>query len=332
MVSQKRRKSPVLRLLLILFLMILMLPVSIYVVPLYERSDKTAVEGSEDWMKELPDDRVISEILLPGTHDSATRNVQLPYFSKCQNLSIREQLDAGFRYLDIRLALSEDGVKLVHGFTDCTESFGPFAKTLMLSSVLSDCYDFLQEHPTELIVFVAANQGKEEETEKLQNALLSAVNERPDAWLLTDHLPTVGEARGKIVLFIRYPDDADLGQEAGLPLRWAEQDNRTPATLHTETVPQGPYTLCVQDRYKYGTENKWLAFLSGLGNSEASGDSISLNFLSTNGTAKFGHPYKFARNLNTRLLKADGSGLKGWIIVDFASPKLAEHIYSENFR
>ena len=324
MEKETRRRSPILSLLIIILLMILMLPISVYVVPLYERSDKTAVEGSEDWMKDLPDDRVISEILLPGTHDSATKNVQLPYFSKCQNLSIGEQLAAGFRYLDIRLALSEEGIKLVHGFMDCTESFGPFAPTLMLPSVLLDCYEFLSAHPTELIVFVAANQGNPEDTVKLQESLLAEMKTHPEMWLLTNHLPTVGEARGKIVLFRRYEDAAGLQTDAGLPLRWEEQNNRSPVTLHTEKTDQGLYTLYVQDRYKYNAEDKWLAFLAGQGNSRVSKDCISLNFLSTNGTAKFGHPYKFARNLNPRFLKLDQSGLWGWIIVDFASPKLAE--------
>ena len=92
------------------------------VLPLTETGDRTPVPGSADWMAELPDDRLLSEIHIPGTHDSGTQYVQLAFFSKCQALSIREQLEAGFRYLDIRLGVDEkDGVfQLMHGFTKCT--------------------------------------------------------------------------------------------------------------------------------------------------------------------------------------------------------------------
>ena len=67
---------------------------------------KTA-DRSADWMADLDDGLRLNEIVLPGTHDSATQYVQLAFFSKCQALSIGEQLEAGYRYLDIRLGLSD---------------------------------------------------------------------------------------------------------------------------------------------------------------------------------------------------------------------------------
>ena len=72
-----------------------------YLIPAFETVDKTPVEGSADWMSRLSDEKLISEVVLPGTHDSATQYVQLAFFSKCQALSIKEQLEAGFRYLDV---------------------------------------------------------------------------------------------------------------------------------------------------------------------------------------------------------------------------------------
>ena len=57
---------------------------------------------------------------------------------------------------------------------------------------------------------------------------------------------------------------------------------------------------------------------------------MAIHFLSTKGTATFGHPYRYARALNGKLMEREE--LSGWIVVDFASAPLAEHIYEFNFR
>ena len=88
----------------------------------------------------------------------------------------------------------------------------------------------------------------------------------------------------------------------------------------------------MQDRYKYGDSDKWTAFLNGMAAGETRPDAVSIHFLSTNGTAAYGHPYSHAKVLDPALLSWDQETLRGWIVVDFASPKLAERIYSCNFR
>ena len=110
------------------------------IIPLTERVDKTPVAGSADWMSALDDGVKLNELVLPGTHDSATQYVQLGFFSKCQALSIGEQLEAGARYLDIRLGDAETGEdfpKLMHGFTKCKRSV--LGGTLYLDEVLQQC-------------------------------------------------------------------------------------------------------------------------------------------------------------------------------------------------
>lgn len=77
----------------------------------------------------------LNEINIPGTHDSATQYVKLALFSKCQCLNIKEQLDAGFRYLDIRLAVDNEKLKLVHGFT-------PAKQTIILGMKISTLTPF----------------------------------------------------------------------------------------------------------------------------------------------------------------------------------------------
>ena len=122
---------------------LLLVVLGMLVLPLTEGADTTPVPGSADWMAALPDDTPLSALVIPGTHDSATQYVQLAYFSKCQALSVGEQLEAGFRYLDIRLGDGDKGglPLLMHGFTKCKVS--AFGSALTLDNVLADCYGFL---------------------------------------------------------------------------------------------------------------------------------------------------------------------------------------------
>ena len=55
------------------------------------------------WMKGLDGSRPVFEYNIVGTHDSVTQYVQFSYITKCQNMSIYEQLCIGIRMLDIRV-------------------------------------------------------------------------------------------------------------------------------------------------------------------------------------------------------------------------------------
>lgn len=299
-------------------------------VPMTETGDKTEIPGSADWMADLSDDKRLCELVLPGTHDSGTQFVQLAFFSKCQARSIGQQLEAGFRYLDIRLGEDESGeLQLMHGFTRCKT--GALTKSsLKLDDVLAECCDFLDAHPTETVVFAVKQEHGALSVAAFESLLDAAVRENESYWLLTDSMPTLGEARGKLVLLRRYEDEAGLGVRAGVPLLWENQNGHGDVSLNAAAEDEGAYTLWVQDRYEYGAEDKWNAFCEGMNaaRDRLPGD-VALHFLSTKGTAAYGHPYRFAQTLNDRLMRAN-LALDGWVIVDFASARLAEVIYSAN--
>lgn len=309
---------------LLLFLLVM------YIIPLTETGDRTSAEGTADWMRELPDETPLNALVLPGTHDSATRYVQLGFFSKCQGKSIGQQLEAGYRYLDIRLAVNGDGMILMHGFTKCRSGPMPWNSALTLDAVLEDCYAFLSAHPTETVVFAVKQEHGDESVKEFQTILNRYVQEKPEFWLQSDRIPTLGLARGKLVLLRRYEDEAGLGAAAGVPLLWANQNGHEDTSRNTVSEPNGSYTLWVQDRYEYDTEDKWNAFLGGLATSGTAEEELAIHFLSTKGTAAYGHPYSFAKALNPRLLEQDA--LSGWIVVDFGSASMAKGIYANNFR
>ena len=329
--TNRRRFKPINLIWAIPLLFALVFAVLMYLIPAFETVDKTPVEGSADWMSRLPDEKLVSEVVLPGTHDSATQYVQLAFFSKCQALSIKEQLEAGFRYLDIRLGPDGEKLKLMHGFTSCTTGGWPWSGTLYLDEVLDECCSFLKAHPSETVFFSVKYEHGDEPVGRFQELLESYISNDRDMWLLTSQIPTVSEARGKILLLRRFGDEANLGEASGLAQIWLSQSGFNDPSVNAVSADNGTYTLLVQDRYEYDTEEKWAAFTEGMNNASSGPSVIALNFLTTKGHAKFGHPYKYSSVLNPLFTDVPSSSLSGWIIVDFASAKLAEHVYSANF-
>ncbi len=316
-----------------LLAVVLVIAAAFFFLPLTETVDTTPVEGSADWMKELDGELPLNQIVLPGSHDSATQYVQLAFFSKCQALSVAEQLEAGCRYLDIRLGVDghNDTFKLMHGFTNCrTSPFNPVDK-LYLDDLLDDCYAFLKKHPTETVVFAVKQEHGKDSVAVFESMLNSYIREDADMWLLTDSIPTLDEARGKLVLMRRYEDEGGLEARSGIPLIWADQKGAKDTRPNVVAEKNDFYTLYVQDRFEYDTEAKWEAFTKGMAMAEkrAKDGDVILSFLSTKGSLTYGHPRQFANVLNPRLAELDS--LSGWVVVDFLSPKLAETIYSHNF-
>ncbi len=335
MEEKKKRLRPfrvVLCILAGLLALLLLAALVLTVLPLTETVEKTVLPGAEDWMAALPEDRLLSELVIPGTHDSATRYVQLAWVTRCQDLGIREQLETGFRYLDIRLGVSGngDGLQLMHGFTRCKTGPAPWNASLTLDGVLADCYAFLKEHPAETVLFAAKYEHGDAPVAELQRRLGAHIQKDPEMWLLTDSMPTLGQARGKLVLLRRWEDEAGLGAEAGLPLLWEDQKGQYDAYLNTSVTDEGAYRLWVQDRFEYEVEEKWTAFTAGLAPEGARNGDAVISFLSTKGSAAYGHPWKYAQELNPRLTALEQKALRGWVVVDFGSALLAAQIYAAN--
>lgn len=306
-----------------ILILALLLIIVLAVIPLTERVPKAPAADAGDWMAALPDDRAISEITIPGTHDCASKSAQLGFITKCQALDIAQQLNIGARYLDVRLGAVDGALKLYHGFTKCKSSPLPWAEQIDLADVLRDCYAFLDAHPGETILFAVKQEHGGLPEAEFDALVQSYVQQEPARWLTPDAIPTLGEARGKLVLLRRY-------EGSGLSLLWANQNGHDDVSLNTVAEDNGSYTLWVQDRYEYGAADKWNAFLAGLDTAQTDGGNAAVHFLSTKGTLPQGHPWFFAQKLNPQLLALDQAQLNGWIVVDFLTPELAQAIYSAN--
>ena len=109
------------------------------------------------------DDTHVASMLIPGTHDTEARHgdidtvlgdVSDPHgYAKNQDLSLRDQLDAGIRALDIRVKFEgcgAEGLKIYHG------SF--YQKTNWLE-VKQTLEDWITSHPTEFVLVFVQNEN-----------------------------------------------------------------------------------------------------------------------------------------------------------------------------
>lgn len=96
------------------------------------------------WMAELGPDRVrVHLVVWPGTHDSATNKIGIPFvtrpFAQCQSLSVYEQLATGARVIDVRV---QEERRVCHGVL----------ATYSVDVVLADVKRFLGETESEIVI------------------------------------------------------------------------------------------------------------------------------------------------------------------------------------
>jgi hypothetical protein len=116
------------------------------------QQEQTYHDALPDWMRGLPDDRLASQVSIPGTHDSATFpcDYHRPcHIYQCQSLPFLQQLNNGVRFLDLRVN-SQQPLSLGHMAIE----YLPFAEAT------ADIARFLRAHPSEfLILAFQRNQG-----------------------------------------------------------------------------------------------------------------------------------------------------------------------------
>lgn len=293
------------------------------------------------WMKYVDDNKFLDELSIPGTHDSGTCSVDNdtePQSSqvKCQQDYIPTQLLEGIRYFDIRLGKGNDpGI--------CHRDFYLFKKDgyyLHLSDVIGYFKTFLSENPREALIMLASRGNDEATDDSVTTAFAKVMDDKPDLFYTSSHVPTLGEARGKIVLLRRFrlAGNSASGHTWGLDLtEWddkikAHSDSTTMCLVQDargfeaagETGDKEPYCTKVyaQDKYKLtGTDKlSWVdnALKETSGRTRNKVDVVdddgakvqvqercwSINYTSCTGLSHGGNPFTSARVVNEHLYKS----------------------------
>lgn len=184
--------------------------------------------NNSDWMKELPDSVFVSELSIPGTHE--TMAIIGGDFAQCQSLDLTEQLVSGIRALDIRCRHIDNKFAIHHG---------PVYQEKMFGDVLNACKDFLSKHPEE-VIFMRIKEERLEDVPIWNGFNCSRSFDKTFDeyyqnymnlfWKVEDDkVPTLGEVRGKVVILQNFDSPKKYGLEYGGDI-FDEQDNYEPSS------------------------------------------------------------------------------------------------------
>ena len=102
------------------------------------------------WMRDIPDSARVFSLSIPGTHNSCSIGGILG-FTKTQDLDLSDQLDAGIRFLDIRLSHYQDNLFVHHDVVHMGKCY---------ADVLAVCANFLESHPSETILMSIKDEDR----------------------------------------------------------------------------------------------------------------------------------------------------------------------------
>ena len=254
-------------------------------------------KSPENWMSKLDDGKHLTEINIPGSHDSGSFTLTDPVksvWAKTQDKDYLTQMKSGVRFFDIRGRASADNmISVHHGMVYLHHELGKF---------LDDAKYYLSAYPNETIVMSMKKDYDSDSkvTKTFEEIFREYYYNNPQYQNLfytgSNANPTLKETKGKIVLFNRmggtYIKSGYGADTSGI--QWADN-----ATFETK-INNGSLNLKVQDEYKDYYEN----FLS-----VASGGSA------------FNSTYNYASHINPEIaktIKANGKARTGWLIVDYA--------------
>ncbi|KAF4944336.1 hypothetical protein FGADI_12754 [Fusarium gaditjirri] len=198
------------------------------------------------WMHELHDDWPLTLLSIPGTHNSPTCYTALPSV-RCQAVDVLEQLKNGVRFLDVRVSVSpnDDQLALVHSVFPIS-----LTGTKYFKDMLEDIYKFLDENSSETIIMSIKREGTGRGNDEQLGKYLkhSYVDKRRSRWWTEPKIPTLGGARGRIVIVRRFNLDSEMKKTCWDGRGWGIDAGAWPDNCEDGKVPGG--IIRVQDFYE----------------------------------------------------------------------------------
>lgn len=251
-----------------------------------------------NWMKDIPDDTLVSNLSIPGTHDSGARYGT--FFAECQAWTIADQLKAGLRYFDIRCRRVKDIFCIHHNMMYQHLHFG---------EILNDIEAFFLENPSEGVIMRIKEEYKPDEpTDTFENIFKKYTEAWDGNFLLSDKIPTMKEMRGKV---------------------WVLQDGHS---LNSYSWGR----LDVQDDYNLGvytsldTKKKEIFDQMKAANT-GKGDILYGNHCSATGVL-FEEPLYVAKSTNKIIFKGDEFSKIGITIFDFPGEGVIKYVIDKNIK
>ncbi|TSA27061.1 MAG: hypothetical protein D4R67_06780, partial [Bacteroidetes bacterium] len=244
-----------------------------------------------DWMANLPDSILLSQITLPGTHDCAADNHSggVPSGSHwcvvCQDFRFSNQLLLGVRWFDVRYDNVDD--RLHHSY---------FVLSRSLDNIICDARDFLSSHPTETVVFLIKKEYGGSTDGTFSDKVWSIIQKYSSTlFYQDDNLPTLGDVRGKIVI-ATHDDSNRNGHLLGPNYSWP--DNTELFYGYTTS-----FTYYVQDHFSinhvsYGAKSNEIRALIDISVGYPDPHRVDLNYTSAEKDAEATSIKTVAHNIN----------------------------------
>ncbi|KAI5939308.1 PI-PLC X domain-containing protein 1 [Manis javanica] len=192
----------------------------------YCLNKKSSISHDQSWLLQLLD-KVLPFI---------TRPVVMKW-SVTQTLNVTEQLDAGVRYLDLRIAHMLEGSEKNLHFVHLVYT------TALVEDTLTEVSDWLEQHPREVVILACRNfEGM---TEGLHEYLVTCIqNIFGDMLCPRGEVPTLRQlwARGQQVL-VSYEDEGTVSRHGALwpriPYWWGDQVKPEKLVHYLESMKSG---------------------------------------------------------------------------------------------
>ena len=279
--------------------------------------ENTRTPTGRSWMSQLSDTAWISELSIPGTHNSGALYEPIAGTAACQTMTIADQLEAGVRFFDIRCRHEDDRFTIYHGPVFQKQSYDEIENVMQT---------FLKKHDKEVLLVSLKQENSPRRTSKpFDETVRQYIENSGGLYFTKGHLPQLKEVRGKIVLLRRFPTKPDLGIDA---TNWGHGG-----------AYQGRQ-LFIQDRFELRDASvKWSLVKDALHQAKKIDDERILRLNFTSGYVKnvLGLPNieAISDSINPKLMEFLGHSNQrrlGCVVTDFMTPELSKAIYRQNFR
>ena len=251
------------------------------------------------WMKNIPDHTRISEMTIPGTHNSCA--LYGICCARTQTWTLLEQMKAGIRFFDIRLRLYNNTLRAFHGFVDQIDTF---------DVILLYAIQFLNQNPSETIIMQIITEYTPKNCTKKMPELYEeyTLNYKNNIYEydFNNEDITLGDIRGKIFIIKIFNRSTRRVPNFFIQNEW---------TINCR--------LCINKKKRRIKENFHRAIVS------KNNKNIFLNYLSASSDYGMMTPYTAAKKCNKIAMKFHGR--LGIVLADYPGENLIKHLIDQNF-
>ena len=266
--------------------------------------DGTTNTKYADWMSSLDNNLSLREVNMPGSHDTMALYSIGDFAGQCQSLSLKDQLNLGVRFLDIRLKESGGELKACHSIVDQRATFKSMTRTIE---------SFLDKHQNEFIMLSIKNEA-DDSNPNFEPTLSKYLNK--DIYIKDRALPTkVGDIRGKAVLLSRYQNNT-----IGVDCYGGWRDSQSFTISDND--------IYVQDTYRVTSKEQKQEEIVKCFNE--AGHALKINFLSAYRTDQFPPSYAVttAKDINPWINKEiDKYHDRGIVLYDFITAANMDYFF-----